>query len=272
MPLNLHLLRMFATVVRTGSFSRAAEALRHAQLAAAGRMRSSRTLPTKLRDPSARIARAKANGEAAKAQRTQLLGELSALARAPRPRPKPLVDKSPVARAPDGDEFHFEVRGARVAFIDLEGLLDRVRTDARMQIRTAERLRPISGLVGPVGYFSIQYEMAPDGLDLEGDPFGRRASLNASYSLTGWEIVPSGNLRGETLAQALQPASEFARAINRLNPERDAVTMWVYPDGFSLYRQLRESLHQRGFLVSARPLPDAMPIRGSPSGSLSAAQ
>src|SRR5260370_7789953 len=31
MPLNLHLLRMFATVVRTGSFSRAAEALHVSQ-------------------------------------------------------------------------------------------------------------------------------------------------------------------------------------------------------------------------------------------------
>ncbi len=48
--------------------------------------------------------------------------------------------------------------------------------------------------------------------------------------------------------------------------------MWIYPDGFALYRRLRDDLHARGFTVAARPLPDNMTIRGSPSGSLSAGQ
>jgi hypothetical protein len=48
--------------------------------------------------------------------------------------------------------------------------------------------------------------------------------------------------------------------------------MWVYADGFPLYRRLRDELHARGFLVAARPLPEGMTIKGSPSGSLSAGQ
>ncbi len=48
--------------------------------------------------------------------------------------------------------------------------------------------------------------------------------------------------------------------------------MWIYPDGFPLYRKLMESLHARVFLVAARPLPEGTAIRGIPSGSASAAQ
>ena len=48
--------------------------------------------------------------------------------------------------------------------------------------------------------------------------------------------------------------------------------MWVYPDGFALYRKLRDDLHERGYTVSARPLPEGMAIRGSPAGSVSAGQ
>ena len=77
---------------------------------------------------------------------------------------------------------------------------------------------------------------------------------------------------GEPIDQAFQPASEFARVINRLNPQRTAITFWVYPDGFALYRALSDALHARGFTVAARPLPEGMPIRGSPSGSRSSAQ
>ncbi len=244
----------------------AARALRTAELEVARLVAESRTLGSRVRDPSARIISAQAKGEALSVAVKSLEGELAALAQVPKPRLKPLVDKSPVARPPHGDEFHFEVRRGRVAYIDLEGLLDRVRTDARIQLRMAEGLRPIRGKVGPVGAFRIDYEMAPDGIGMG------RSGLNASYSLSGWEIVPTSDLRGETLEQAFQPASDFARAINSLDPSQHAITMWVYPDGFALYRQLRDALHQSGFLVSARPLPEAMPIRGSPVGSVSAGQ
>ncbi len=250
----------------------AAERLKRAQVELAGAIRNAKTITSKLRDPSARIARARANGEVLRAQRDKLQGELTALANAPRPRSKPLIDKSPVARPPDGDEFHFEVHRDRVAFIDLDRLMDRVKTDARVQMRMADDGRPIHGKVGPEGEFSIVYEMAPDSFGRTVDELLGSRALAVSYTLTGWEIVPERELRGETFAMALQPAADFARAINRLDPSRDTVTMWVYPDGFELYRKLRDVLHERGFLVAARPLPSAMAIRGSPGGSVSAGQ
>jgi len=70
-----------------------------------------------------------------------------------------------------------------------------------------------------------------------------------SFDLRGWELIPEFEGRGETYETACQPFSEYARAINRLSPSHATITMWVYADGFPLYRKLRDDLHARGFLV-----------------------
>jgi hypothetical protein len=242
-----------------------------AQLGLSRQMGAYRSLTRQLRDPTARIERAQARTKVVAADLAQLRSELAAISKAPRPQAKLLLDQSPVARPPAGDESHFEVRAGRVSYVDIDTLLDRLKTDARIQLRLMSSPGPISGVVGPVGTFSIRYQMTPTGLGLDGEG-GGSSRLSASYGLTGWEIIPTQKLRGETYEQARSPASDFARATTRLDPQRDAITMWVYPDGFELYRALRDLLHQRGFLVSARPLPADMPIRGSPVGSVSAAQ
>ena len=215
-------------------------------------------------DHASRLEAARADGERIKVERDKLEGELMALSEAPRPRRKVLVDKSPVAKKPEGEEFHFEVRGDRVAFIDVERLLDKVKTDARVKIRLSSGARPASGTVGPVGAFNMSYEVQR--LDDGGNP------RVGNFGLSAWEIVPVFASRGEKYEAALGPASDFARAIRRLNPARDVVTLWIYPDGFPLYRKLRETLHAQGFLVAARPLPESSTIRGSPGGSASSAQ
>jgi hypothetical protein len=230
---------------------------------------ASRTLASRVRDPGARFASAMARGQRLKAERDRLQAELAALAGSPRPRRKALTDKSPVARPTDGEEFHFEVRRDRVAFIDLERLLERVKSDARMRIRLADGLRPVAGTVGPVGAFQMHYEMErslPESLS------EALAARGISYNLRAWEIVPDRDVRGESFEMATQPASDFARAVNRLSPSHATITLWIYPDGFPLYRRLRDYLHARGFLVAARPLPEGLPIRGSPAGSVSAGQ
>ncbi len=247
----------------------AARELERAETEAAQAALSWKSLGDRLRDPSTLVASMRARGAVLEAEVNKLKAEVGALVASPRPRRKPLIDKSPVARPTDESEFHFEVHHNRIAFIDLERLVDLVKTDARIKIRYSDGLRPISSTVGPVGAFSMYYELAsalPSSLQglLEGG--------SSSYNLRGWEIVPNRDFRGETIDAIQQPSSEFARAVNRLNPRTDTITLWVYPDSFPLYRQLRDLLHHRGFLVAARPLPEGMAIRGSPSGSLSAGQ
>lgn len=231
---------------------------------------ASRSMASTLKDPSGRIGAATARGERAKAERDAVQKDLGALIGTPRPTRKRLVDKSPVASRAKGQEYHFEVRGDRIAFVDLDKLVNKIGPDARMRSRIGGGGRPIEGTVGPVGGFSLRYAMVRSDL---GDDMPRNTrDSSPSYSLDEWEIVPVSDLRGDTIRAAGNPASEFGRAIGRLSPDSATITMWVYPDGFAMYRQVAEALRQKGFLVAARPLPDGTAIRGSPHGSLSAGQ
>ena len=85
-------------------------------------------------------------------------------------------------------------------------------------------------------------------------------------SLKMYRGAPSASI------STVSPASVYGRITHRINPSTATITLWIYPDGYPLYRRLRDDLHARGFLVAARPLPAGMSIRGSPGGSLSAGQ
>ena len=232
---------------------------------ASNRMLEARDLPNRLRDPTARIARAGARLKALEAEKAKLQKDITSLEKAPRPKGKPLIDKSPVARPANDEEFHFELRGERVSSIDLERLLSQVKVDARIQLRRSEgRAAALNGHVGPIGAFGMTYQ-----LGRTGDPF---EVMGASFGLQSWEVIPEIDLRGETYETAVRPISDFARAVGRLNRERATITLWTYSDSFSLYRKLRDYLHAQGFQVAARPMPEGMPIRGSLAGTVSAGQ
>ena len=145
-----------------------------------------------------------------------------------------------------------------------------VKTDARIRLRAGGNRGRLAAKVGPVGSFSLRYEMGrnlPDSIAEMIDP------RETTYNLLGWEVVPEGPNRGETLrGHPVRTPPSSPGPIHRLSPGRDTITMWIYPDGFALYRRLRDDLHAQGFLVAARPLPEGTAIRGSPVGSLSAGQ
>jgi hypothetical protein len=225
-------------------------------------------LAFRVRDPSVRIARASAKGGFLKAENEKLAKEVADLRSLPLPKPTPLLNKSPVARPANADEYHFELRRGRISFIDLERLLELAKADAQVKLRMADRMGVLSSQVGPVGSFSLAYVLGRAQSGIE--ELLERNSIR--FDLRGWEIVPTIEGRGETYEATRNPISEYTRAINRLSPGRSVVTMWIYPDSFQLYRVLRDELSARGYSVAARPLPEGMTIRGSPMGSVSATQ
>jgi hypothetical protein len=247
----------------------AARRLSEVSAQAAADARAAKELVFRVRDPRPRIAQAASRGGFLKAERETLKKQLDAIASVPRPQTKVLANKNPVARPSDGNEYHFEIRGQRVAYIDLDRLIAMVKADAQLRIRLSDGARLVDNQVGPVGAFSLRYVLGrsiPTGLD---DLMDRRS---LAYDLRGWEIVPEFEGRGDTYENTRQPFSEFSRVLSRINPARSTITLWVYPDGFRLFRKLRDDLKARGYTVAARPLPDGMSIRGSPAGSLSAGQ
>ena len=57
-----------------------------------------------------------------------------------------------------------------------------------------------------------------------------------------------------------------------IDARQTVVTFWVYPDSFSLYRELRDYLYDRDVVVAGRPLPEGIPITSSRRGSVSRGQ
>ncbi len=257
---------------RARADARAADAARRTAAAnaqAALDAARARKLGFVVRDPSTRIAQATSRGGFIRGERDKLDKEVKALRQLPRPKTTSILSKSPVARPAASSESHFELHRNRVAFIDLDRLLELTKADAQIRIRMSDRVPAISNKVGPVGSFSLEYELVramPGSME----ELIQRKSVR--YDLRAWEIVPEFESRGETYEATRNPISEFSRAVNRINPVRSTITLWVYPDSFALYRRLRNDLVERGFSVAARPLPDGMTIRGSPMGTQSAAQ
>jgi len=247
----------------------AAQALAQAEQTQALTAWKARKLAFEIRDPSTRIQQAASRGGFVKRERDKLAQEILALRKMPRPKAKSILTKSPVARPAAGNEVHFELRHGRITYIDLDRLVELTKADAQVRLRMADRVPIISGRVGPVGAFAMSYEL---GRSQPGtvEELLERKSLR--FDLRAWEIEGESESRGETFEATRGPLSEYTRVINRLNPERTSITLWVYPDSFTLYRQIRQDLIARGLAVAGRPLPEGMAIRGSPLGSQSAVQ
>jgi hypothetical protein len=228
-----------------------------------------RKLAFLVRDPSTRIALAAARGGFLGGERDKLTQELTTLRQLPRPKSTTILSKSPVARPASNEEYHFELRRQRVTFINLERLMDLCKSDAQIRIRLSDRIPEITSKVGPVGAFSLAYELVKATPGSVEELIQRKS---VRFDLRAWELIPESENRGETFEGTRNPISEFARAVNRMSPSRSTITLWVYPDSFALYRQLREELIEHGFSVAGRPLPEGMTIRGSPLGTQSAAQ
>jgi hypothetical protein len=229
-----------------------------------------RKLAFLVRDPSTRITQAASRGGFLKGERDKIEKEVSTLRQLPRPKSTSILSKSPVARPTAGSESHFELRHNRVSYIDLERLLEMTKADAQLRMRMSDQMAAISNKVGPAGSFSLEYELVravPGSME----ELIQRKSVRR-YDLRAWELVPEFENRGETYETTKNPISEFSRSINRMSPGRTTITLWVYPDSFTLYRRLRNELSEKGFSIAARPLPDGMTIRGSPMGTQSAAQ
>ena len=228
-----------------------------------------RKLAFVVRDPSARIAAASTRGGFLRGERDKIQKDLTTLRQLPRPKAASILSKAPVSKPAFSDEHHFELRHERITYVNLDRLMELTRNDAQIRIRMSDRSPAVSNKVGPVGAFSLEYELVRA---VPGTMEELMQRKNVRFELSGWELLPEFENRGETFESTRGPLSEYSRTTNRLSPGRATVTLWVYPDSFTLFRKIRSDLTDRGFSVAARPLPEGMTIRGSPMGTQSAAQ
>ncbi len=200
----------------------------------------------------------------------RLTDEIKAM-QAAQPAAKKVVHyRTPVSKPVEAEELQFECRLGRVTFIDVGALVDEVKRGMRAKGEELRTSWEVTDVVGPMGPFQLRYT-----LERERDSFPGNtpdAAGSYRYGLSAWTVEAVTEVRGETLEQALKPGSEFRQIADGLDPQYAAVTFWVYPDSFPLYRQLRDYLYERDLVVAGRPLPEGGRIASTRHGTVSRGQ
>lgn len=190
------------------------------------------------------------------------------------PKAKELRYRVPVSKPVLSEEVMFECQGGRIAFIDLDGFMRMLRRNLDDKVSIALRSNwQVMETTPPLGDFRMRYTIARRRNVLDSLGTGPPADGGGfSYGLARWELEPLAAMRGETLQEAVRPGSSFRTVVDGILAADTVVTIWVYPDSFETFRQVRELLYQRGIEVAGRPLPFGVPIAASQDGSASRAQ
>jgi hypothetical protein len=176
---------------------------------------------------------------------------------------------TPLGKPVDENEAHFQLRGGRIVFVPLGDLVERFQLDARRQLYKLIDVPELTETIGPIEGFRMQYT-----LERYDEPVATRtATGKGAYArLKRWTIIPQSNQLGETIDEALAEGSAFRDALTRTNPRKMNITIWTYPDSFDDFRRIKKELFRLGFSTAGRPLPEGLPISGSPEGTKSLAE
>jgi hypothetical protein len=170
---------------------------------------------------------------------------------------------TPISKTVVGKQVHVRLSKGCVAIVPLDELVDEAKQATRRRMWKPEDMRGFTDEVGPIGGFRLRYVM-----EIEVDATRTRAAISMKEA----QVVPESWQVGEPVAKALVPQSEFRTALGNLDPQDTTVTVWTYPESFAEYRAVTGVLHELGFTVAGRPLPDGVPIGSSSRGTKSAAQ
>ncbi|MCH7989038.1 MAG: hypothetical protein IID46_07785 [Planctomycetes bacterium] len=176
---------------------------------------------------------------------------------------------TPISHDVQGKEIHFRLYNGRIAYVPIDELIDRLRIQISQKKNSLLKYRRHIGEVGPVEGFRMSYMMVRQRLSALEEL--KHGSGLVRITLTEWQLQPEPDLETESAAEALQPGSNFIRALRSADADA-SFTFWVYPDSFELFRKVQKYAHTVGFVVAARPLPFGVQIAGSPQGSRSAGQ
>jgi hypothetical protein len=177
---------------------------------------------------------------------------------------------TPMAKTVFGKELHFRLMAGRLAYVPWDALVEALKREAPNHVWKLKDASRVTESLGPLGGFRMEFtlrraeQMARVG--------GGMVSRQQTVELERFVLVPVRDDLGQPLAAALQPGSEFLDLLAANDPDRTTVTVWVYPDSYNAFRELKIDLFRRGFLAAGRPMPAGHPIGASPDGSRSAVQ
>jgi hypothetical protein len=213
------------------------------------------------------------NSQELRRRSQKIFEEIRDLEKTPPPK-KALRYRTPISHPVQSEELFFECQQGRVTFIDIATLLKEVRQrlpEKEELLRSTWETQDVTSIVGSFRLrYSVERERGVLDLSLRSSTPGIERGFR--YSLHSWQIEPMSPERGEILETALHEGSEFRQISDGMDPQFTAVTFWVYPDSFYVFRRLRDFLYQRDIVVAGRPLPAGTLIMSTPHGTVSRGQ
>lgn len=176
---------------------------------------------------------------------------------------------TPVSRLVEGREVHYRLSGNRVSYVPVNELASRLKTELSRRRDTIMSRNLYRGEVGPLVGYKMEYTVKRQSLSLEDELRYGRGIVRMIVS--DWTLRPEADLVTESHDEALKSGSRFLYGIRSAGPGT-TITFWIYPDSFELHDELKAFVQESGFRVASRPLPEGVPIAGSPQGSKSLAQ
>jgi hypothetical protein len=187
-------------------------------------------------------------------------------------KPPPIVIQhlpTPMARTVFGTEIHFRLLNHKLAYVPWDEMIERLKADAKNHLQKLKDAPRVELSLPEVAGFGARYILRRAEATVETRVGTARHS---GVELEQVYLIDAEPNLGQPVADAFLSGSEFRSRLSALKPQSTTVTIWVYPDSFDDFRNLKAELFKLGFLTAARPMPFGEPIAGSPSGSRSSAE
>ncbi|MDG2015424.1 MAG: hypothetical protein P8J33_18105 [Pirellulaceae bacterium] len=176
---------------------------------------------------------------------------------------------TPIAKTVFSEEIHFRLRAGRIAYVPMTELTERMQDEWKEKARKLQIASETVETVGPVGDFRLQYHLQAEDR-VSTTAYGEAKERFIEF--TRFVMVPTREGIGVPLEKAIQRGTDFSNWIDLSVPEKTTVSIWVYPDSFNEFNQLKQWLYERGFKTACWPLSQNSPISGGPAGYRSTAQ
>jgi hypothetical protein len=176
---------------------------------------------------------------------------------------------TPMARTVFGNELHFRLMDGKLTYLPWEELVQKLKDEASQKLWKLKDASLVHEEAGPVAGFRIRYALrrVEHSMPSKMGPVTQRR-----IELDHFQLVPISEDMGEPIDAVWKNNSQFRGVLAANPPKQTTITVWVYPEGFEQFRQLKSELYKLGYLTAARPMPKGRLIGGSPQGSRSASQ
>ena len=186
--------------------------------------------------------------------------------------PEPIIAvahlPTPMAKTVFGDELHFRLKDNLVSVVPIERLIEEMKQEMQRSLQSS-REGQLETAIGPVRGYVAHVEMNRSS---ELITRGGQIRNATGVEVVGMTIEPLKEPHGQHISNVLAGSSELDIELAGRDPATTTITVWVYPESFAAFRQLKEHLYRKGFATAARPLPQDFPIGVSRNGSRSTAQ